>query len=53
MPVQPEHILSFKPMGLGLLIKGKEEISQCLLKTQCLFDTNDAAVRGGSRLWGR
>ena len=36
--VQPEHILSFKLMGLECLITGKEAIGKSLLKAQAFFD---------------
>lgn len=39
MLVQPEHVLSFKLMGLQSLITRKEDIGQSLLQTQNLFDT--------------
>ncbi|KAF8860560.1 hypothetical protein BDZ45DRAFT_800719 [Acephala macrosclerotiorum] len=37
--VQPEHILSFKLMGLEYLITGKEAVGRSLLSTQEFFDT--------------
>ncbi|KAE9371942.1 hypothetical protein N431DRAFT_456702 [Stipitochalara longipes BDJ] len=37
--VQPEHILSFKLMGLECLISGKEAVGHSLLRTQHFFDT--------------
>lgn len=37
--VQPEHILSFKLMGLECLITGKEAVGRSLLSTQEFFDT--------------
>lgn len=44
MLVQPEHILSFKLMGLESLITGKESIGRCLLETQHFFDTNSRDI---------
>jgi hypothetical protein len=38
--VQPEHILSFKLMGLECLSTGKEAIGRSLLNTQEFFDTS-------------
>jgi hypothetical protein len=37
--VQPEHILSFKLMGLECLISGKSTVGNSLLRTQHFFDT--------------
>lgn len=38
--VQPEHILSFKLMGLECLITGKKAVGRSLLGTQEFFDTS-------------
>ncbi|EXJ68848.1 uncharacterized protein A1O5_07780 [Cladophialophora psammophila CBS 110553] len=38
--VQPEHILSFKLMGLECLLTGKDAIGRSLLDTQKYFDTS-------------
>ncbi|KIW91627.1 uncharacterized protein Z519_07595 [Cladophialophora bantiana CBS 173.52] len=38
--VQPEHILSFKLMGLECLLTGKDSIGRSLLDTQKYFDTS-------------
>jgi hypothetical protein len=38
--VQPEHILSFKLMGLECLITGKDAVGRSLLNTQKYFDTS-------------
>ncbi|KAG0649292.1 hypothetical protein D0Z07_4347 [Hyphodiscus hymeniophilus] len=38
--IQPEHILSFKLMGLECLITGKEVVGRSLLSTQDFFDTS-------------
>lgn len=44
MLLQPEHILSFKLMGLETCISGKEEVSRCLLQTQHIFDINSRDI---------
>lgn len=48
MLMQPEHILSFKLMGLQSLITGKDDtsrlIGQSLLQTQHLFDTKSRDI---------
>ncbi|KKZ67076.1 hypothetical protein EMCG_07247 [[Emmonsia] crescens] len=42
--VQPEHILSFKLMGLECLISGKESLGCSLLRTQGFFDTSSRDI---------
>jgi Protein of unknown function (DUF3638)/Protein of unknown function (DUF3645) len=42
--VQPEHILSFKLMGLECLILGKETVGRSLLSTQEFFDTSSRDI---------
>ncbi|EJT76895.1 hypothetical protein GGTG_06809 [Gaeumannomyces tritici R3-111a-1] len=42
--VQPEHLLSFKLMGLEFLIDGKTSISQELIKTQCLLESTSRDI---------
>ncbi|KIW67539.1 hypothetical protein PV04_06783 [Phialophora macrospora] len=42
--VQPEHILSFKLMGLACLITGKDEIGYSLLDTQEFFDSSSRDI---------
>lgn len=44
MLVQPEHILSFKLMGLESLITGKESIGRSMLQTQHFFDTHSRDI---------
>ncbi|KAJ4418631.1 hypothetical protein N0V82_005422 [Gnomoniopsis sp. IMI 355080] len=44
MLVQPEHILSFKLMGLEALITNKEVVGRALLETQSLFDTKSRDI---------
>lgn len=44
MLVQPEHILSFKLMGLESLITGNEAIGRSLLQTQHFFDTHSRDI---------
>lgn len=44
MLVQPEHILSFKLMGLESPIAGKEDIARCLLQTQQFFDNKSRDI---------
>lgn len=38
MLVQPEHILSFKLMGIECLLNGKPDVGRSLLRTQNFFD---------------
>ena len=38
--VQPEHILSFKLMGIESLLSGKLDVGRSLLRTQDFFDHN-------------
>jgi len=40
LPVKPEHILSFKLMGLECLISGRETVGRSPLSTQEFFDTS-------------
>lgn len=42
--LQPEHILSFKLMGLETQISGKKAISETLLQTQHFFNTNSRDI---------
>lgn len=42
--IQPEHILSFKLMGLECLVTGDESVGQSLLKTQHFFDTKSRDI---------
>ena len=42
--VQPEHILSFKLMGLECLISGNELIGHSLLRTQQFFDSSSRDI---------
>ncbi|KAE8440778.1 hypothetical protein EG329_006578 [Mollisiaceae sp. DMI_Dod_QoI] len=42
--VQPEHILSFKLMGLECFISNKEIVGQYLLNTQDFFDTSSRDI---------
>lgn len=42
--VQPEHLLSFKLMGLEFLINGKTSISQELIKTQVLLESTSRDI---------
>lgn len=42
--LQPEHILSFKLMGIESLITGRESIGRSLLNTQHFFDTNSRDI---------
>lgn len=42
--VQPEHILSFKLMGLECLITGRESVGRSLLQTQHFFDTTSRDI---------
>jgi len=42
--VQPEHLLSFKLMGVECLINGKEEIARPLVKTQQFFDAESRDI---------
>jgi len=42
--VHPEHILSFKLMGLECLISGKEAVGSSLLSTQEFFDTSSRDI---------
>lgn len=44
MLVQPEHILSFKLMGLESMILGKEQIGRALLSTQDFFDESSRDI---------
>jgi len=38
MLVQPEHILSFKLMGIECLLSGQPDLGRSLLRTQQFFD---------------
>ena len=42
--VHPEHILSFKLMGLECLISGKEVVGNSLLRTQEFFDSTSCDI---------
>jgi hypothetical protein len=42
--VQPEHILSFKLMGLECLISGKDGVGNSLLRTQDFFDSSSRDI---------
>ncbi|RMD42864.1 hypothetical protein DV735_g2274, partial [Chaetothyriales sp. CBS 134920] len=42
--VQPEHILSFKLMGLECLITGKDSIGRALLRTQDFFEESSRDI---------
>ncbi|KAK5262829.1 hypothetical protein LTR96_011692, partial [Exophiala xenobiotica] len=42
--VQPEHLLSFKLMGLECLITGKDTIGRSLIHTQEFFDTSSRDI---------
>ncbi|KAL8296078.1 hypothetical protein RB600_001523 [Gaeumannomyces tritici] len=42
--VQPEHLLSFKLMGLEFLINGKTLIGQEMICTQCLLDSTSRDI---------
>ena len=42
--IQPEHILSFKLMGLESIISGKETVGRSLLSTQEFFDTSSRDI---------
>jgi hypothetical protein len=42
--VQPDHILSFKLMGLECLISSKETVGRSLLSTQEFFDTSSRDI---------
>ncbi|KAI9824844.1 MAG: hypothetical protein M1819_000796 [Sarea resinae] len=42
--VQPEHILSFKLMGLECLVAGHESVGKSLLETQHFFDGNSRDI---------
>ncbi|TVY36417.1 hypothetical protein LSUB1_G007938, partial [Lachnellula subtilissima] len=42
--VQPEHILSFKLMGLECLISGREAVGNSLLSTQHFFDSSSRDI---------
>ncbi|RMZ83548.1 hypothetical protein DV738_g1146, partial [Chaetothyriales sp. CBS 135597] len=42
--VQPEHILSFKLMGLECLITGKDQIGRTLLHTQDFFEESSRDI---------
>jgi hypothetical protein len=42
--IQPEHILSFKLMGIECLISGKATIGKSLLQTQQFFDTSSRDI---------
>lgn len=44
MLLQPEHILSFKLMGLETLINGQDSVSRLLLETQHMFDTKSRDI---------
>lgn len=40
MLVQPEHLLSFKLMGIECLLNGQHDVGRSLLRTQHFFDNN-------------
>ncbi|KLU86149.1 hypothetical protein MAPG_05168 [Magnaporthiopsis poae ATCC 64411] len=42
--VQPEHLLSFKLMGLEFLINGKTSISRELIQTQCFLESTSRDI---------
>ncbi|KAF1968390.1 hypothetical protein BU23DRAFT_514913 [Bimuria novae-zelandiae CBS 107.79] len=42
--VQPEHILSFKLMGIECLISGQNAVGKSLLQTQSFFDTKSRDI---------
>ncbi|TVY87635.1 hypothetical protein LAWI1_G008611, partial [Lachnellula willkommii] len=42
--VQPEHLLSFKLMGLECLISGKKAVGNSLLSTQHFFDSSSRDI---------
>ncbi|PGH08675.1 hypothetical protein AJ79_05957 [Helicocarpus griseus UAMH5409] len=42
--VQPEHLLSFKLMGLECIISGKGSVGRSLLKTQQFFDKSSRDI---------
>ncbi|KAF2653745.1 hypothetical protein K491DRAFT_780118 [Lophiostoma macrostomum CBS 122681] len=44
MLVQPEHILSFKLMGIECLLSAKPDVGRSLLRTQNFFDTNSRDI---------
>jgi hypothetical protein len=44
MLVQPEHILSFKLMGIECLLSGKPDVGRSLLRAQNFFDTNSRDI---------
>ncbi|KAH8724529.1 hypothetical protein GQ44DRAFT_827220 [Phaeosphaeriaceae sp. PMI808] len=44
MLVQPEHILSFKLMGIECLLNGKPNVGMSLLQTQDFFDTKSRDI---------
>jgi len=44
MLVQPEHILSFKLMGIECLLNGLPDVGRSLLRTQRFFDTESRDI---------
>ncbi|KAJ4287163.1 hypothetical protein N0V90_012561 [Kalmusia sp. IMI 367209] len=44
MLVQPEHILSFKLMGIECLLNGQSDVGRSLLRTQHFFDNNSRDI---------
>jgi len=42
--VQPEHILSFKFMGIECLLNGQPDVGTSLLRTQRSFDTHSRDI---------
>ncbi|RMZ74996.1 hypothetical protein DV737_g5547, partial [Chaetothyriales sp. CBS 132003] len=42
--VQPEHVLSFKLMGIECLLTGRDKIGRSLLLTQDFFDTSSRDI---------
>jgi hypothetical protein len=42
--VQPEHILSFKLMGIECLLSGQPDVGRSLLRTQHFFDTHSRDI---------
>jgi hypothetical protein len=44
MLIQPEHVLSFKLMGIECLLSGKPDIGRSLLRTQHFFDNKSRDI---------
>lgn len=44
MLVQPEHILSFKLMGIECLLNGQPDVGRSLLRTQHFFDNKSRDI---------